>query len=497
MSVSAQVRAPQLADLSAHIGAGTKISLQFLIGIANQHFGGTMAAGTYTTADAYDLAEQALNKLILELRVMLAPTVGLVSAQVRVGDLEAMGALLPTRTRRDDEVEAFDQFSTPPALGFAAAWLADLKPGDVVLEPSAGSGLNIGEFQRQLGLKLLNEEGDLLIAKLPTVKQFLNRLLSMCVDPMNRLFDEFASRLDQAVEAAAEAGLLNVGVETVIADSIEVMSPPRVVYTCPRTGAETTYTELKVWRRNNPITYDEVMEKHPDIIRFVKNRRTGRVYALRPAHNRTDLKDGSVVPQYRLVGPLHTHYVDAKHIDDRHATYEFMDRRKAPSAWAAEVGQSEPFQVEAMHVISGILLPIWDKLADTGEPKVYRLQTDDGARLLGRVVPAVQIRQVLAKLGASYGKPWSPKEAIKTVLAGHDLLLANGWKLARAKVSGEARIELKGPLWGDYYQDLKKVGVIQEMISGTTRFFVPHGGPGVMAKVIQFRPVVDGGIAGR
>ncbi|WP_454021140.1 strawberry notch-like NTP hydrolase domain-containing protein [Azospirillum sp. Marseille-Q6669] len=358
-------------------------------------------------------------------------------------------------------------------------------------------GLNIDEFQRQLGLKLLNDEGDLLIAKLPTVKQFLNRLLSMRVDPMNRLFDEFASRLDQAVEAAAEAGLLNVGVETVIADSIEVMSPPRVVYTCPRTGAETTYTELKVWRRNNPVTYDEVMEKHPDILRFVKNRKTGRVYALRPAHNRTDLKDGSVVPQYRLVGPLHTHYVDAKHIDDRFATYDRIGMEKARSAWAAEVGQSEPFQVEAMHVISGILLPIWDKLADSGEPKVYRLQTDDGARLLGRVVPAVQIRQVLAKLGASYGKPWSPKEAIETVLAGHDLQLANGWRVVRAKVSGEARIELKGPYWADYHQDLKKVGVIQEMISGATRFFVPHGGPGVMAKVIQFRPVVDGGIAGR
>lgn len=50
MSVSAQVRVPQLADLSAQIGAGMKISPQFLIGIANQHFGGTMAAGTYTTA---------------------------------------------------------------------------------------------------------------------------------------------------------------------------------------------------------------------------------------------------------------------------------------------------------------------------------------------------------------------------------------------------------------------------------------------------------------
>lgn len=358
------------------------------------------------------------------------------------------------------------------------------------------AGLSIDEFQRQLGLKLLNEEGDLLKDKLPPVKQFLNRLLSMNVGPMDRLFDEFASRLDQAVEAAAEAGLLNIGMETVIADSIEVMSPPRVVYTEPRSKAESVYTELKVWRRNVTLSYDALLEKHADILQFVTNTHSGRTYAQRPAHNRTD-PDGKVIPQYRLVSPLGTHYVDASAIDSFGATYRPAPDSKVRSLWQAEVGQTEPFTVEAMHVISGVLLPIWDKLEGAGEPRVYRLQTDDGQRILGRVVPAVLIRQVLQRLGASYGKPWSAKEAIETVLAGHRLQLANGWHLQRIKVARENRIEVTGPSMGQFLGDLKRIGVKMEYVQSGTRFFVPHGGPATMEKLIQNRPVVDGGISKR
>ncbi|WP_372393847.1 strawberry notch-like NTP hydrolase domain-containing protein (plasmid) [Azospirillum sp. HJ39] len=358
------------------------------------------------------------------------------------------------------------------------------------------AGLSIFEFERQLGLRLLNDEGDLLKDKLPPVKQFLNRLLSMNVEPMNRLFDEFASRLEQAVELAADAGTLNVGMETVIADSIEMVSPPRVVYREPRTGAETTYTELKVWRRNNGVDFDALLEKHDDILQFINNKQNGRIYAQRPAHNRTDA-DGKVIGQYRLVGPFGTHYIDAPSIDGVISHYRMVDEEKAKSLWQAEIGHAEPFTVEAMHVISGVLLPIWDKLAGAGEPRVYRLQTDDGQRILGRVIPALMIRQVLQRLGASYGKAWSAKETIAAVLAGHRLQLANGWTLFSTKVNGEQRIELTGPKFSQYSADLKKIGVLYEYIRSATRFFVPHGGPAVMDKLIQFRPVVDGGVGSR
>ena len=49
--------------------------------------------------------------------------------------------LLPTHTRRSEESDAFQQFSTPIPLGLAASVAAAITPSDIVLEPSAGTGL--------------------------------------------------------------------------------------------------------------------------------------------------------------------------------------------------------------------------------------------------------------------------------------------------------------------------------------------------------------------
>ena len=55
--------------------------------------------------------------------------------------LAKIAGLLPTHTRRSEESEALQQFSTPIALGFAASTAAAITPADLVLEPSAGTGL--------------------------------------------------------------------------------------------------------------------------------------------------------------------------------------------------------------------------------------------------------------------------------------------------------------------------------------------------------------------
>src|SRR3546814_6112239 len=55
--------------------------------------------------------------------------------------LTKIAGLLPTHTRRSEESQAFQQFSTPIALGLAASAAAAITPTDRVLEPSAGTGL--------------------------------------------------------------------------------------------------------------------------------------------------------------------------------------------------------------------------------------------------------------------------------------------------------------------------------------------------------------------
>jgi hypothetical protein len=55
--------------------------------------------------------------------------------------LAKLAGLLPSHTRRSDESQALQQFSTPIALGLAASTAAAITVADRVLEPSAGTGL--------------------------------------------------------------------------------------------------------------------------------------------------------------------------------------------------------------------------------------------------------------------------------------------------------------------------------------------------------------------
>ena len=58
-----------------------------------------------------------------------------------LGMLETVAALEPSQTRRSEEQLQYQQFSTPLPLAYAALQAAAVRPGDVVLEPSAGTGM--------------------------------------------------------------------------------------------------------------------------------------------------------------------------------------------------------------------------------------------------------------------------------------------------------------------------------------------------------------------
>jgi predicted RNA methylase len=63
------------------------------------------------------------------------------SAAAMLEMLTRLAQRLASQTRRSEESEHFQQFSTPLALGFVAAEAAALTSADFVLEPSAGTGL--------------------------------------------------------------------------------------------------------------------------------------------------------------------------------------------------------------------------------------------------------------------------------------------------------------------------------------------------------------------
>ena len=79
------------------------------------------------------------------------------AAAQKARDLTGLVQRLPTQTRRDEETDEFQQFSTPPALAFVANWTANVRAEDVVLEPSAGTG-DLAIWSELAGAKLLLNE---------------------------------------------------------------------------------------------------------------------------------------------------------------------------------------------------------------------------------------------------------------------------------------------------------------------------------------------------
>jgi predicted RNA methylase len=125
--------------LLRHLERGQRIDAVGLRAAMERAFGGSDASGAWDWKAAYDACEAAtvlfLRKFGPAIRAQTASPAGVLQMLGRVA------ALLPTHTRRSQESQALQQFSTPIELAFAAATAAAVGPADVVLEPSAGTGL--------------------------------------------------------------------------------------------------------------------------------------------------------------------------------------------------------------------------------------------------------------------------------------------------------------------------------------------------------------------
>ncbi|BAV52867.1 methylase/helicase (plasmid) [Mesorhizobium loti] len=102
-------------------------------------FGGSDAQGFWVWKDAYEALEVAQ---VLFLR-RFGPAILSRSStpQATLAMMERIAELVPTHTRRSDESQAMQQLSTPLPLAFVTAHAAAIASCDLVLEPSAGTGL--------------------------------------------------------------------------------------------------------------------------------------------------------------------------------------------------------------------------------------------------------------------------------------------------------------------------------------------------------------------
>jgi hypothetical protein len=378
--------------------------------------------------------------------------------------LDTLGAI--TRGQRQTGGQGLfrpeDNLESPYARDALRQLYRRLYRGDV-------AGCSLGAFEDATGLSLTDDNG--LKDDLPPITTFLNRLLALTIDMQAVLFAAFEELLDQRIEGAIAAGVYDLGLETLRAESFRV-TDARVIYTHPGSGAETQLLSIAQKQRNTPLSMADALDWLDDPkARLLVNSRSGRAAVQVPATSLM-LDDGTIEPRLRLIRPLEASTVPAKIMDDTH--WLEADRAAFTEAWRAELAEVPEFSETTLHIVAGLLLPIWKQLPQD-ETRVYRLQTDDGQRIIGRRVSPSWVATTLA----SDAPKLTAAQVHALVLEGKTVVrLAEGMELHRSRVMGVNRIELSGFL-GAAKDRLKADGFFSEIIAWKLRLFCPADSSGI------------------
>ena len=380
--------------------------------------------------------------------------------------LDSLGAI--TRGQRDSQTamgggdatlfRASDNLESPYAKVALRQFYIALWRGNI-------AGWSMERFEGATGLKLIWEGS--LKEDLPPMPRFLNRLLALPIAEQNELFAELETRIEANIEQAIEAGTHEQGVETIRADSLTVASR-ETVHVHEASGAVTELVEIIRRDRLVPLTADDALALRDG--RPVVNTRSKRAAVVLPAPSRM-FEDGGVEARVRLVRPAAREPMAAEELAASNWEDAGGDRWRA--LWDAEIEGLPSHTESRLWLVTGLLLPIWDRLPGENM-RVRRLATDAGERLLGRVLTPEQAHAFRDAFGLAGGPVMSPAEMHEAILKrGASFDLANGWRLARRRLMGAGRVEIEGPADGDLAA-LKRMGCATEIVSWRTRVFVPE-----------------------
>ena len=204
--------------LAIHLARSRPLDRRLVADVMTTAFGASDAEGAWNWRDAYDAIEAAT---VLQIRRLAPQVARLEDAPAEIAALLAgISALGLTHSRRSEEQVALDQFSTPPQLAALAVLAAQIRPGDIVLEHSAGTGLLASVAEACGALLTLNElapaRAALLDGLFPAadrhrhdgrrIQDLLDKAGSFDVVICNPPFSDLQAHLTAALKALADGG---------------------------------------------------------------------------------------------------------------------------------------------------------------------------------------------------------------------------------------------------------------------------------------------------
>lgn len=341
------------------------------------------------------------------------------------------------------------------------------------------------KFQEMTGLTLDDADG-CMKEVLPPIQQFLNRCLALKIHMQDAIFEAFTGFLSALIEDARKSGTLDVGLETLRAEKFDIIDR-RVVYEDPETGSETTALTIERTDRNHPLSFNNVRD-------FAQTTKGASLY-WNKSSKRAALclnaisymsEEGVPIPRVELMRPMGSDtFLMTEFIK---SNWEECTDQMFETLWNDEVAAVPEFTKSKITMICGLLLPIWDRLPKANM-RIYRLETSDNERVLGRLITQEELITVYTQLGLDCELNLSADDVVKTVIDQRsNLTLLSGICLRRSFVMGQTRLELAN-FKSTELAELKQLGCFSEIIQWKTRLFIPMDDMAPLSKLLERDPV--------
>lgn len=397
--------------------------------------------------------------------------------------LDTMGAI----TRGQRQTGGAGLFRSEDNLESPYARVA-LRQFYTLLHQGRIEGCSLATFETVTGLSLTTDDGSLR-DELPPITTWLNRLLALRIETQNLLFEVFEKLVTARIEGAIASGSYDRGLETITSESI-VVTDRRRIYTHPVSGAESHVLTVARRDRTRSRSLVEILAI-ADADRkavFLVNTRSNRVALQLPTASLM-LDDGSIEDRVRLLRPTDEIRFGLVALGETH--WLPADRKMFTELWEAEVAAVPEYSISTFHIVTGLLLPIWRRLPDD-DCRVYRLQTDDGERIIGRHIEPALLATMYRNLGLEHVPSLTPDQAWSSLIEGRiGVQLTEGLSLRRSRVMNDYRVELIG-FTEAMVARLKALGLISEIISWKLRLFIPTSGHGsaILASLLDRHTLV-------
>jgi len=353
--------------------------------------------------------------------------------------MQALGALTKgMRSATNNEMfTREDNLESDLANDAWMLFLQDLADGKV-------ANLSLARFEQETGLTVRAIGSKSRLARqLPELKRYLNAMAGMTCARQDIFGHAFKNKLDEVRLDAIRKGTFDRGVEAVDAESI-VKLDEQIIYREPRSGSPTRLVRLLKREPVEPMDFGRARQiaLKQRTSYYLKSNVSERVAIAIPEPTAT----GQVrtnEDRVELLTPSRRRQISLGEL--RSGTWTMLAPSECEELWHAESLHLDTEEETEFWIATGSLLPIWDKL-----PKrtvtVYRLETDEGERLLGRLLSDEFAERFVKRAQAMQGAGIDPDEAMDALEQGEFATLANGWALTPLKLrSGRMKIEVRMP----------------------------------------------------